>query len=30
VKQLVDEQDYDGFLGQAIDKARRDFRANGA
>jgi len=30
VKQLVEEQDYDGFLGTAIDKARRDYRANGA
>lgn len=29
VKMLLD-QDYDGFLGQAIDKARADFRANGA
>lgn len=28
VKMLLD-QDYDGFLGQAIDKARSDFRANG-
>lgn len=28
LKQLFD-QDYDGFLGQAIDSARREFRGNG-
>lgn len=28
IKLITDHQDYDSFLGQAIDMARRDFRAN--